>query len=548
MAKDQFIFRGEDGAVSDPSDLARKSAEDNLARFLSDPENSAHRPAPQYAKPAPEHEVTPASAPPSSPPVSDALPEPVVAPQPDPPRPITPVEDRARRPVHKRAWLRPVLRTLLFALLCALVWLPTLLYITRAQPVFQTSWRIILPGEGVKSSIDVDTIGEAKTSEKSIFASRNFDPRSTYREIAGSGIVKSRARDVAAVGEEDFDTPKIKVIPQTAILEFTLRRNDPQTAQDHALIFMQSFDARVDELRQTELRTRKGAALTNVRSLRAQFEEKQRIKLGLQREAGLISAAEYKSLVESAGKRRNLLTDAEVDLRNVVEKFRTLAGTLGIAPHVASQALLLKSDRLFQSLAIAYVEATTELARIDGNFGRNFPDRVMTAARQDEYKTQLVERIRDLTGAEPENLSLMIDLTQSAERSELFAALVKLKADVAGQLATVRELRAVVETTTVQTLDLADDADRLGSATQEADIANAIFASSLANADLSQTNPYASYPLYQVLDEPSLPKRPVSPKKLEAIAGATGATLLIITGFMALWYRRRVLRRRRKNA
>lgn len=568
MSKDRFIFKGDEESDPEPDAAARRQAEENLARFLSDPENVARRPS---VKPrtAPEAAPTEAEAPPpflavppelvSAPsrveplnPIPSPPPKPSPDPLPNPPSETAATSgasDGENDPAQRFPWLGFLARTASFAFLCAMIWLPTLYYITRAKPVFETSWRIILPGEGVKSSIDVDSVGEAKTSEKSIFASRNFDPRSTYREIAGSSIVVSRAHDMAALtGIEEFASPKIKVIPQTAILQFSLRRNDPETAQIHARIFMDSFDERVGELRLTELRSRKGAALDNVQSLRAQLQEKQRIKLALQREAGLFSEAEYKSIVESAGKRRNTLTEAEVELRNLVEKFRAFTHTLGIAPDVASQALVLKSDRLFQSLATAYVEATTKLAEIDGNFGKNYPDRVMTAARKDEYEARLVERIRVLTGAEPNNLSLMIDLTQSAERSELFAALVRMKADVAGQLAKVRELRAVVARTDAKTLDLADDADRVAAAIQEAEIANAIFASSLANADLSQTNPYASYPLYQVLDEPKLPGKPVAPKKLEAIAGATGATLLIITGFAALWYRRRVLRRRRKNA
>ena len=566
MAEDRFIFRDEGDAAPDPS-AERRRAEENLARFLSDPENIARRPAVQSVRPPapapapapveepkPAQAETPKPAPPEKPksaplrrvrtaPVRKPRTAPVETPKPVPAPP--PVVAKPRR--RGRMWLGVVLQVVVFASLCAMVWLPTLYYLKTAPEVFQTSWRIILPGEGVKSSIDIDSVGEAKTSEKSIFASRNFDPRSTYREIAGSNIITKRARVIAELGDKEFGGPKIKVIPQTAILEFSLRRGDPLVAQDHAWIFMRSFDARVAELRTTELLSRKDAALDNVRALRMQLEEKQRAKLTLQRDAGLISVAEYKTIVENAGKRRETLTDAEVELRDLLEQFRALAQTLGVPPDVASQALVLKSDRLFQSLASAYVEARTELASIDGNFGKNFPDRVTTAARRDEYEARLIERIREL-GVEPGKLSLMVDLTQSVERSELFATLVTMKAELAGRLAKVRELRAVVETADARTLDLAADADRVAAATQEADIANAILASSLANADLSQTNPYASYPLYQVLDEPKLPTRPISPKKVEAIAGAAGATLLIITGFAALWFRRRVLKRRQKKA
>lgn len=578
MAKDQFIFTGDGtenadkGADADPrtdsADDERRRAEENLARFLSDPENALRRPgippvtpkafpdrvasrqraAASVAASDPVDSPTPESEPAASPQVPAVWQEPPAQPPEEPPSGAQEEAAPERPPSRRRRWLATFLRLIFFAVLCAMVWLPTLYYLQNAQEVFQTSWRIILPGDGIKSSIDIDEVGEAKTSEKSIFASRNFDPRSTYREIAGSGIVKGLAARSAEVESGTFVSPKVKVIPQTAILEFSLRRNDPQTALEHARIFMSSFDERVQELRSTDLRSRKDVALDNVRALRTQLMEKQRAKLALQREAGLLGEEDYKGIVESAGKRRNELIDAEVDLRNIVERFRALASTLQVAPQIASRALTLKSDQLFQSLARAYVEATTELARLDGNFGPSHPERIMTAARRDEYLTEIRFRIWELTGEFDGDIDLLLDLTQSTERSALFSSLVSMKADLAGQLAKVQELQAVVSNTDAMAVDLADDADRVAAADQEAQIANAVFASSLANADLSQTNPYASYPLYQVLDEPWLPRTPVAPKKVEAIVGAVGATLLIITGFMALWYRRRILERRRKKA
>lgn len=445
---------------------------------------------------------------------------------------------------RERLWPGFLMRSVVFAALMAAIWGPTKFYIENAPRSYESNWRIILPGEGVKAGVRLIELGEARTSSRSQFESRDYDARATYREIAASSIVKSAAAEAVGLAVADFEDPKILAIPQTAILQFRIRRASPEAAQRHAKAYMASFDRRVDALRRRELGVRQGVAEQNIDGLRVALDRKRTAKLDVQRNRGLQSEAQFKSLVANTDELAMQLTTETLDLRALENKFEALAAALNITPEFAALALTLKGDRLFQTLSEAYVEAERELIRLRGNLGERHPDLVTARVRRDEFRLDVVERSRVLIGTVPPEIERVMDLTQSAERGSLFAELLETKATLEGQRARVGSLSWAVDDARYRLPSLAEDAALLTAADQEARVAEAVYASALASVDFSTSDPYASYPLYQVLDEPDLPVEPVSPKIKVAIAGAAAATLFVIMAFAVLWYRRRLRRAR----
>ena len=74
------------------------------------------------------------------------------------------------------------------------------------------------------------------------------------------------------------------------------------------------------------------------------------------------------------------------------------------------------------------------------------------------------------------------------------------------------------------------------------------FSSALARLDTNKSDPFASYPLVQILEAPSLPRSRSAPSPLLAIAGALGASLFILLGFLLLWLRQPLIRKLLPNA
>ena len=79
-------------------------------------------------------------------------------------------------------------------------------------------------------------------------------------------------------------------------------------------------------------------------------------------------------------------------------------------------------------------------------------------------------------------------------------------------------------------------------------VAEAVFSSALARLDTNKSDPFASYPLVQILEAPSLPREKSAPSSLLAIAGGVGATLFTLLGFLLLWLRQPIIRKLLPNA
>ena len=79
-------------------------------------------------------------------------------------------------------------------------------------------------------------------------------------------------------------------------------------------------------------------------------------------------------------------------------------------------------------------------------------------------------------------------------------------------------------------------------------MAEAVFASAIARSESKKTDVYASYPLIQVLENPSLPERPSSPNKKLSIAAGIAATLMLLIGLTLAWVRNPLISRLLKNA
>ena len=90
---------------------------------------------------------------------------------------------------------------------------------------------------------------------------------------------------------------------------------------------------------------------------------------------------------------------------------------------------------------------------------------------------------------------------------------------------------------------LLEPATRLKDLQRDFAVAEAVFASAIARGQTSRSDRFASYPLVQVLEDPSLPEHPSSPRRKLAIAAGGAATIFLIIGLSLGWLRRPLIDR-----
>ncbi|MFI2770326.1 hypothetical protein ACH50P_22970, partial [Sulfitobacter sp. M22386] len=129
------------------------------------------------------------------------------------------------------------------------------------------------------------------------------------------------------------------------------------------------------------------------------------------------------------------------------------------------------------------------------------------------------------------------DLAPAGARAELLAQLVRMDAERAGVLEQHANLSARLKEDLTKQQRLAATAAKLQDLQRDFSVAEAVFATAIARTQSTKSDVYASYPLVQVLENPSLPDRPSSPNRKLAIAAGGAATIMMLLGLTLGWIR-----------
>lgn len=410
--------------------------------------------------------------------------------------------------------------------ICYLVFLPR---------TYTSEWSIILPGAGVEARVSVERLGQAQSSARSPFSARELSPRVNYKEIAASRPVIAAAAKSIGETVSSFGMPKLKLIDQTSIIEFKISARTPQQAQRKAWALHQALKTRLDLLRADEIKWRNNAIRDSIGSVEKNLSRARERLLALQQSSGLATIEQYNQLIGSIETLRRSLVEAKTKLAETSAAVKSLSDRIGFGADTARDLMLLGADPEFRHLWQAYATASATYAENASRLGSEHP-RVLEANSKkksvaNELQVYLVKR-------NVKNLPLVSSALVSASHDRivvLFSEFLNRHAEMAGLRSRVEEVSRQIENAEVRRKKLGVVAARLDDLERDHKIANAVFGSALARIDASRSDIYASYPLLQILQEPSLPEQPSSPRPVFAIAGAVLGSLLAITGWTFAW-------------
>jgi uncharacterized protein involved in exopolysaccharide biosynthesis len=160
--------------------------------------------------------------------------------------------------------------------------------------------------------------------------------------------------------------------------------------------------------------------------------------------------------------------------------------------------------------------------------------------RQEAAGQALLLRGQLLLGRTVDQATLMqLGLTSNgAGRDPLLQNLVTLQAEQRGLQGQVKALDQQIKPLEERLETLAGRQSTLDNLKRDSQIAEAVFASTIAKLDLGQGDIFSAYPLVQIAVEPSLPKEPTAPKKTIILAGAALGSVLVTLGLTLLWIRK----------
>jgi uncharacterized protein involved in exopolysaccharide biosynthesis len=415
-------------------------------------------------------------------------------------------------------------------------------------PTFSSEWSLILPGAGAGSAVNLESIGQASSTVSSPYTNSALDPRINYKAIAESPPVLAAAAKRVGMTERRFGRPRIKTVDQTALLHFRIGGPTPSAARDKARALYTALQEQLERLRDDEAARREAGMQRMLGGFGRKLQHTQQQILDYQSAAGLVSVDQFEELALAVEAMRRTRAELRAAQRGAARQVEHLAGALGVTAAQAADALLLRADPLFQRLLGDYAAPAAKLAELSLKLGPKHPELVQERDRRETARAALLERARQLVDeADMGTLGLLM-LEPNDHRGDLFRELIAMAAKQAGMRSQIVELSNQITEMERRLEASTDDAATLADLQRTHQVATAVFTTALARQDIGKADLFASYPLVQLLAEPTLPERPDSLYLRLALAGGALASLLVTVGLALLWIRKPYLRRILKNA
>ena len=422
------------------------------------------------------------------------------------------------------------------------LWAGTFHYLETTPPTYTSEALINVAGGGPGVNVNLPEIGQAVTSSSSSFSSSSSDPRENYKLVAmGPAVLKAAASNINMTTEE-FGEPLLSIVNNTTILKVEGTAQEPGVAQQKVKALWNALYQRLDTLRIEEQQERDKSSEKALATAQSKLTAAQQRVSTYKAQSGLNSSDQVKGLIANIDHLRQKRAEMLAVRQQINGHVLQLSTALNLSPQEAADALVLQTDQLFQKSYTDYSESTATLVGLLPERGPNYPDVVEARRQQEAARQALLERGQLLLGRSVDELTLsrlVLDNGNGSgiKRGELFQELVQQQSKLQGAIGEVQALTEEVGLLEQSLQGLTQKESVLEGLLRDLQVAEAIFASTLAKVDLGAGDPYASYPIMQLIEAPNLPVEPSSPKRKLVLLGTVLGSLLTSIGLTLLWYR-----------
>jgi uncharacterized protein involved in exopolysaccharide biosynthesis len=426
------------------------------------------------------------------------------------------------------------------------IWTPTALFLLLKPTTYTSTWALILPGSGAGHAVSLESVGQASATMSSPYTSHSVDPKVNYKAVAESDPVLAAAAAAIGMRAEDFDKPRIKLVDQTALMNFRVSGATPEQALAKSNALYAALQAELERLRSDELRRREVGISDMLSSFSDKLRTAQQRILDYQADAQIVSIEQFNELILNLERLRTQVRDLKARRAGLAGQLESLRNSLQIDPQTATALLELQQDALFHRLAQDWAAASALLTRNRARWGEKHEQVVSAQEDEDALRRALLGRARTLAP------TLAVDseplIARGSSAPELYRRLIELDAERRGldaQIASlardISEQESLLERNTT-------DASNLEDLKRRHQVATAVFTTALAKADIGKSDRFSSYPLVQLLATPTLPTKADTLGRNLALLGATAGSLFSLFGLYLLWIRKPFFQRLLKNA
>ncbi|BAZ13299.1 hypothetical protein NIES4071_51380 [Calothrix sp. NIES-4071] len=431
-------------------------------------------------------------------------------------------------------------------------WSSALFYLKVTPPTYTSSSAVNLPGAASNANVSLPGIGQASYENSSPYAiGSSQDPRENYKFIAESEPVLKAAAAQLNMSSGEFGKPQIKVLVNTSVMTVEFKGASPQEAKNKSLAFYKALETRLNELRTQEAIRRDVGFQEGLNSSQKKLQSAQKNLSQYKARSGLSSDDQIKNLTTNIEQLRRQRAEILASQQQASTRLKELSTNLKLSAPQATDAFVLQTDQIFQQNFKNYSDASAALVVLESKFLPNHPTVIAERAKRDAAQKALLDRSQSLLG-QPVSLATLKQLNlnstnSSTARETLFQQLVTVQAEQKGLTAQAEALNQQIAQLENRLKNLAQQESKLDDLKRDMQVAEAVFSTTLTRLDIGKSNAFGSYPLIQIVAEPSLPDTPTGPKKSYVYLGAGVGSFLSTTGVVLLWLRDRNKHSERKT-
>ncbi|MFI0471875.1 GumC family protein [Halomonas sp. HMF6819] len=421
------------------------------------------------------------------------------------------------------------------------IWALVACYIVLAPVTYKSSMSLILPGSGVGGMLSLETIGQASSQTSSAFSSPSLSPTQNYKRLLTADLTLRSGAELLNDGSDRLPSPTINLIDQTNLILVSIKGSSPEQAQSRLEALRRAFLTVLDQLREDEAARREAADRDRLDELQQKLQEAQLRVIRFQGDTGLATMDQFGKRISVVDALRATERELQQALSEKESVTRSLSDLLALSVDQARSAQLLKADPLFQSLLESYADTLSEWTQAQATLGPNHITLAELDAQRVSLNQAMLQRGQTLTDLPLDSLREFVDLSVSDSRERLLDAFLAETSGVVGLQASLEQVQEQIKLHDDDMEALVQTAARLADFLREQRVAQAVFSSALARLDTNKSDPFASYPLVQTFETPSLPGAPSSPSLPLAIVGGVLGSLLVTMGFLLLWLRQPII-------
>ncbi|MEM7018790.1 MAG: hypothetical protein AAF512_15795, partial [Pseudomonadota bacterium] len=403
----------------------------------------------------------------------------------------------------KNRWLRYLI---LYMIVIGPLWAMTITYINLAPVVYTSKWSLVLPGSGAGANININSIGQVATMSNSAYGSATLSPKVNYKAIVKSSAVIDAAANKIQMTRANFGVPRVELIAQTTLLLFSIKGSSPEQAQEKSWALYEAFQEKLNQLRRDEIQQRERGFRNVLYGFEENLNTSRQKLLSHQVNTGIVSPEQFTQLALNVETLRKELADAKVQESQSSARAEQLSAYLSFSPEQASDALTLDSDPLFRRHLQNYADAEAALAIYSNKWGPNHPKVIKETSRQKSAFASMRKRSSSILSKQDDNLLRRMILNGGDRRGILLSNLLEAYVSQRGDTERVMALKAQIQEFEHVISQETEAVAKLDDLQRNHQIAEAVFTSAIARIDTGKSDLYASYPLLQMLEEPSLPE------------------------------------------